>query len=84
MKNQLSKLTFFIIAGEASGDLHGAKLMQELQRLAPNISFIGHGGDKMIDQGLKVIHHIDKMSVMGFSEIIKHLPFLFSVMGEFV
>ena len=82
MKNQLSKLTFFIIAGEASGDLHGAKLMQELQRLAPNISFIGHGGDKMIDQGLKVIQHIDKMSVMGFSEIIKHLPFLFSVMGE--
>ena len=56
--------------------------MQELQRLAPNISFIGHGGDKMIDQGLKVIQHIDKMSVMGFSEIIKHLPFLFSVMGE--
>ena len=82
MKNQLSKLTFFIIAGEASGDLHGAKLMQELKRLAPNISFIGHGGDKMIDQGLKVIQHIDKMSVMGFSEIIKHLPFLFSVMGE--
>ena len=82
MKNQLSKLTFFIIAGEASGDLHGAKLMQELQRLAPNISFIGHGGDKMIDQGLKVIQHIDKMSVMGFSEIIKHLPFLFRVMGE--
>ena len=82
MKNQLSKLTFFIIAGEASGDLHGAKLMQELQSLAPNISFIGHGGDKMIDQGLKVIQHIDKMSVMGFSEIIKHLPFLFSVMGE--
>ena len=82
MKNQLSKLTFFIIAGEASGDLHGAKLMQELQRLAPNISFIGHGGDKMIDQGLKVIQHIDKMSVMGFSEVIKHLPFLFSVMGE--
>jgi len=82
MKNQLSNLTFFIIAGEASGDLHGAKLMQELQRLAPNISFVGHGGDKMIDQGLKVIQHIDKMSVMGFSEIIKHLPFLFSVMGE--
>ena len=82
MKNQVSKLTFFIIAGEASGDLHGAKLMQEHQRLAPNISFIGHGGDKMIDQGLKVIQHIDKMSVMGFSEIIKHLPFLFSVMGE--
>ena len=82
MKNQLSNLTFFIIAGEASGDLHGAKLMQELQKLAPNISFIGHGGDKMIDQGLKVIQHLEKMSVMGFSEIIKHLPFLFSVMGE--
>ena len=82
MINQLSNLTFFIVAGEASGDLHGAKLMQELQRLAPNTNFIGHGGDKMIDQGLKVIQHIDKMSVMGFSEIIKHLPFLFSVMGE--
>ena len=82
MKNKSSSPTFFIVAGEASGDLHGAKLMEELQKIAPNINFIGHGGDKMIDAGLDVIEHINQMSFMGFSEIVKHLPFLFSVMGH--
>ena len=82
MKSEPRNPTFFIVAGEASGDLHGSKLMLELQKINPNINFVGLGGDKMVSAGLSVIQHINKMSVMGFSEIIKHLPFLFGVMGK--
>tara|TARA_Y100001970_G_scaffold269800_1_gene362862 strand:- start:380 stop:1507 length:1128 start_codon:yes stop_codon:yes gene_type:complete len=82
MKKELRAPTFFIVAGEASGDLHGSQLMIELKKINSNINFVGHGGDKMISAGLRVIEHINKMSVMGFSEIIKHLPFLFGVMGK--
>ena len=82
MKSEPRNPPFFIVAGEASGDLHGSKLMLELQKINPNINFVGLGGDKMVSAGLSVIQHINKMSVMGFSEIIKHLPFLFGVMGK--
>ena len=65
-----------IIAGEVSGDLHGAALMSSLKSFNANILFFGIGGDKMITEGLQVIHHINKLSFLGFKEIIKHLPFI--------
>lgn len=65
-----------IIAGEVSGDLHGAALMSSLKFFDENILFFGIGGDKMKTEGLKVIHHINKLSFLGFKEIIKHLPFI--------
>ncbi len=67
--------TYFIIAGEPSGDLHGARLIAAMKKLSPEIRFVGHGGDKMQKEGLEILYHIDQLSVMGFSEIIKHLPF---------
>ena len=74
--------TFFIVAGEASGDLHGAQLISEIKNIAPESNFVGHGGDKMIKNGLEIMHHIDRLGVMGFSEVLKHIPFLLNVMGE--
>ena len=74
--------TFFIVAGEASGDLHGGKLIAEIKKIHPNSRFIGHGGDKMVESGLEIVEHIDNLAVLGFSEVIKHLPFLINVMGE--
>ncbi len=68
-----------IIAGEASGDIHGASLIKELKKLDSNLQFIGIGGDKMIEQGLKAIYHIRQMAFLGFAEIIKHLPFIKNV-----
>ena len=69
----------FIIAGESSGDLHGSFLMSSLKKINPNIKFDGIGGEMMENQGLKSLFPIEKLSVMGFTEIIKHLPFFLSV-----
>ena len=68
-------MNIFILAGEPSGDEYGAKLMQNLVAQEANINFIGIGGPLMQKQGLKSIVPLEKMSVMGFFEIIKTLPF---------
>tara|TARA_B100001175_G_scaffold279143_1_gene256158 strand:+ start:645 stop:1763 length:1119 start_codon:yes stop_codon:yes gene_type:complete len=72
MNHDLKK--YFIIAGEPSGDLHGSKLIKAIKEINPNASFMGHGGNKMEEEGLKLIEHIDRLSIMGFIEILKHLP----------
>jgi len=74
------KLTFFLVAGEASGDLHGAHLIKELKKQYPRSTFVGHGGDKMVQEGLELVEHIRNLSVMGFVEVLRHLPFLSGVM----
>ncbi|MDP6684735.1 MAG: lipid-A-disaccharide synthase [Candidatus Marinimicrobia bacterium] len=77
-------LTFFLVAGEESGDVHGSKLIRSLKKLHPNIAFIGHGGNRMKVEGMKIMEHVDSLSMMGFSEVIKHLPYMIKVMGETV
>jgi lipid-A-disaccharide synthase len=72
----MSKI-FFIIAGEPSGDLLGAKLIEEIKiamsKQNEECSFIGIGGQNMIAQGLHSIFNIDHLSVMGFSEVVPHI-----------
>ena len=80
-RNERSE-TFFVVAGEASGDMHGGKLINEIKKRHPNSRFVGHGGDRMVESGLEIMEHIDRLAVLGFSEVIKHLPFLINVMGE--
>lgn len=69
---------FFIIAGEASGDLLGSKLIEELKKQLINKScsfeFIGIGGKLMQEQGLETIFAIEELSLMGFVEILPHIP----------
>ena len=65
---------YFILAGEPSGDEHGAKLIKSLNKISKS-KFIGIGGKKMYSAGLSSLYPIEKMSVMGFAEIIKHLMF---------
>ena len=64
----------FIVAGEPSGDLHGGKLINALKIITPNTTFLGHGGDYMQKAGMTIIEHVDNISVMGFYEVLKHLP----------
>lgn len=71
-----------IIAGEASGDLHGAGLIKEMKNLDPSIQFVGIGGDRMINAGLNAIYHINQMAFLGFAEVIRHLPFIHKVKNE--
>lgn len=66
-----------ILAGEASGDRHGADLIRELKRINPNLSFFGMGGDRMKAEGADLFFHISQTSIMGFAEVIRHLPFIF-------
>ena len=65
---------FFVIAGEASGDLLGAKLIKELKAQNPDSTFIGVGGALMKEQGLKSIFPMEELSVMGFLEVLPHIP----------
>ncbi len=64
---------FFIIAGEASGDLLGSKLIAELKLQNSQSEFIGVGGKLMQEQGLISIFPMEELSVMGFLEVVPHL-----------
>jgi lipid-A-disaccharide synthase len=67
--------TYFIIAGEQSADSHGALLMKAMLAQNPEIEFKGIGGKKMTNAGLNSIEDIEKLAVMGFVEVIRHLGF---------
>lgn len=65
-----------IIAGEASGDLHGSGVVRELKRIDPNIDIYGVGGDRMKREGMNLIYDIRELGFMGFFEVLKHIPFV--------
>lgn len=64
---------FFIIAGEASGDLLGSKLIVEIKQQNPDAEFIGVGGKLMQEQGLASIFPMEELSIMGFLEVVPHI-----------
>ena len=66
MRNK--KLKIFIIAGEVSGDVLGAKIMHEM----PGVDFVGVGGENMTRAGLKSIFSMSDLSVMGAIEVVAH------------
>ena len=76
--------TVFISAGEPSGDLHAAELVLSLKKASSDINYIGNGGDKMAKAGVKICNHINQMSVMGFTEVLKKLPSLFGILDSTV
>jgi lipid-A-disaccharide synthase len=65
-----------IVAGEASGDLHGSGVVRALKKRQPAIEVYGIGGDKMREAGMELIFHIRQTSVMGIWEVLGHLPFI--------
>ena len=70
----MSSLTAYIIAGETSGDILGARLMQSLKEQKPNTEFYGVGGAQMAEQGLQSLFPMNDLSVMGIAEILPRLP----------
>jgi lipid-A-disaccharide synthase len=68
-----------LIAGEESGDLLAAELMAALNARRPGIQFIGMGGPKMQAQGLDSWFDYKTLSVMGFIEVLRHLPALLKI-----
>ena len=71
--------SFVLVAGEASGDLLGANLITELKTRFPDARFAGIGGPRMRDAGMEIWHPLDRLSVMGLVEVLKHLPALLAL-----
>ena len=70
-------MQYYIIAGEASGDLHGSNLIKELRKLDAAANFRCWGGDKMETAGATLVKHYRDLAFMGFVEVIKNLRTIF-------
>ncbi|MFH2096523.1 MAG: lipid-A-disaccharide synthase, partial [Bacteroidota bacterium] len=66
-------MRFYIISGEASGDLHGSNLIRELKIIYPQGKFRCWGGDMMEKQGGVIIKHYRDLAFMGFKEVILNI-----------
>ena len=74
LENKHNKL-YYIVAGEASGDLHGFHLMRSCKKVDSKINFRGIGGPKMKSRGLSSLVNFNRLAVMGFVEVFRDLLF---------
>lgn len=74
MINSSSSKKLYIIAGEASGDLHGSNLIKQLKNIDSAIDIRCWGGDKMQAEGATLVKHFKELAFMGFIEVVKNLP----------
>ncbi len=63
-----------IIAGEASGDMHGARLVQAMRRQEPGLVFCGMGSRELAAAGVELLFDASKIAVVGLIEVLTHLP----------
>jgi lipid-A-disaccharide synthase len=70
------------VAGEPSGDLHAAGVAAELRRLEPELPLVGIGGARMEQAGVRLLEHTDRLAVMGFVEVLKHVPQHFRLLAS--
>lgn len=70
-------MKYYIIAGEASGDLHGSNLITELKKLDSSASVRCWGGDKMQQAGADLVKHYRDLAFMGFTEVLMNLRTIF-------
>jgi lipid-A-disaccharide synthase len=69
-----------IVAGEASGDLHGGNLVREMRRIDPDLSFYGMGGERMKTAGVKLLANAADMAVVGLTEVVFKLGTILQAM----
>jgi len=73
--------TIMIVAGEASGDMHGADLVREMLRIDPTLNFYGIGGKKMKEEKVQILADASDMAVVGLTEVISKLGNIFKIMN---
>jgi len=71
-----------IIAGEASGDMHGASLVHEMLKIDSSLKFYGIGGNKLQEVGVNLLAHSSEMAVMGLTEVIPKLGTILRIMNR--
>ena len=66
-------MKYYVLAGEASGDLHASNLIREIHRIDTEAQFRGFGGDLMENAGMKVLKHYRDMAFMGIVPVIMNI-----------
>ena len=74
MTSDVKNSRIMIVASEASGDIHGAKVIKAVQQLSPGTTFIGVGGQRMSAAGCEILIPGEDLAVMGLIEVVGHLP----------
>ncbi|MGA2780641.1 MAG: lipid-A-disaccharide synthase [Smithella sp.] len=72
--------TIMIVAGEASGDMHGANLVREMLKINPALNFYGIGGNKLREERVELLANASDMAVVGLTEVISKLGSILKIM----
>jgi len=76
--------SLMIIAGEVSGDMHAARIVEALKEQDPSLDCWGIGGDRLEACGVQIEYHVRDMAVMGLTEVLKRYRFFKRVLGEMI
>ncbi len=82
MNSQSKKI--FIIAGESSGDIHGAALIREIKEIIPGTTFTGIGGAEMLNQKMQLLYNIREVNFIGFSSVIRNIRKIKGILDDCV
>ncbi len=78
----MSSKKIMLVAGEVSGDLHGAHLVEAIQKIATEIEFFGVGGEHLKERGMRLLHHVHSLAVVGISEALRKLRTALNTLRE--
>ena len=76
----MSGTEVLLVAGEASGDMHAAAMISALRARRPELHFVGVGGIRLAAAGMELLERSERIAVVGFVEVIRHLPVLRALM----
>lgn len=74
-----SNFRIFISVGEESADLHASRLCEELKSQCPSLELFGFGGKRMRDAGVEILYPLPELAIIGFVEVIKHIPSIWKI-----
>jgi lipid-A-disaccharide synthase len=77
-----SPYPILIVAGEASGDRHGARLVAEIRKMVPQAEFLGIGGEALAAQGVRLLARAEDLAVVGLTEVAGRLPAVIQALRE--